>query len=187
MSDTSRKWIGRGIQAALVVLAIAFVIHWVRSRIRSGVNDLHVSALTSPPDSLGPGDLRIYNADSSVDLILIGDRIAAGLSPRTVAEVRSSMDSSAKSDTGLGGSIAQLVQKTVAGAIATHAEFPLADLRDIRYENGKMVFDWKTGSHHALFESTNVNGRKAADTFRKEDAERFIAAVRARQKALGLN
>ena len=55
-------------------------------------------------DALAPGDMRIYNVDSSVDLILQGDRILAGLSPKTVAKVKDELARSASEDTsGLGG------------------------------------------------------------------------------------
>lgn len=182
MSDMSRKVIGRLAQVALVLVACWLAIHWVKSRFHSGARDMHVTALATIPDSLGPGDLRIYNEDSTVDLLLIGDKIAAGLSPKTVAQVRTEMDSDAKSDTGLGGSIASLVKKSVAGAIGTHAEFPISDLRDVRYDNGRLVFEWKNGGHHNMFDATRVNGKKASDTFRQEDAQRFIDAVHARQQ-----
>ncbi len=186
MSDTSRKWAGRAIQVVLLFAALAFVGNWFRSRFASARHDTHVAALQAAPDSLGPGDLMILNADSTVDLTLAGDRIWAGLSPKMVAKVRADLDTTQHADTGLGGSIAKLVKRSVAGAIGTHAVYRLADLRDVRYENGRLIFDWKSGGHDTMFKNTNVNGDRADDSFRKEDAERFIAAVHARQKQLGL-
>ena len=186
MSDTSRKWIGRAIQVALVVLAIAFVAQWLRSHTRRGREDTHISGLATPPDSMGPGDVRIYNADSTLDLLLIGNKLWAGLSPNVVAKIRTKLDSSSGRDSGLAEGFAAMIKQKVAGAIATHAEFALADLNDVRYEGGRIVFDWKTGSQHAMFDNANVNGKRASDTFRQADAERFIAAVHARQKELGL-
>ncbi|HEU4988757.1 MAG: hypothetical protein KGL93_04825 [Gemmatimonadota bacterium] len=187
MSDTStsRKWAGRGIQLLLVVVALAYVGNWVRGRFSRGVREMHVSSVAMPPDSLGPGDIRIYNADSTVDLLLVGDRIYAGLSPQMVAKVRRDMDTSAHADTGLGGSIAHLVKSKVAGAIGTHVVYKVADIRDVRLDNGTIVLDWKKGGHQTMFETTNVNGRRADNTFRPEDAQRFIDAVRARQQQLG--
>ncbi len=185
MSDTSRKWAGRAIQVVLLFAALAFIGHWVRSRFMSVRHQTHVVALQPVPDSLGPGDVRILNADSSVDLILAGDRIWAGLSPQMVAKVRHDMDTTQHADSGLGSSIATLVKKQVAGAIGTHAVYRVADLRDVRYESGRLIFVWKSGGHDSMFQNTDVNGRRADDSFRQEDAERFIAAVHARQKQLG--
>ncbi|HVB31024.1 MAG TPA: hypothetical protein VNE60_05800 [Gemmatimonadaceae bacterium] len=184
MNNESRKWVARGVQIALVVLALAFVGNWLRARLMVH-NDLHLAAVVPPPDSLGPGDLRIFNSDSTVDVILTGDRILAGLSPKMVAKVRTQLDSGNKTDTGLGGSIATMVKKTVAGAINTHAAFSLAAVKDVRFDNGRMVVDWVDGSQHDLFGHTNVNGRQEQNSFRAEDVQRFSAAVSARKKALG--
>lgn len=136
-------------------------------------------------DSLGPGDMRIYNADSSVDLVLVGDRITAGLSERVLADVRRSTDSSASTDSGLGGAIATLVKKTVATALSTRVAFPLADLNDVRYDGRRLVFDWKRGRSNDLFSASRVNGRRTDDSFRAPDAERFVEAVRERKRELG--
>ena len=77
-------------------------------------------------DTLAPGDMRIYNTDSTVDLVLKGNEILAGLSPKTIAKIQNELDTSAAGDTsGLGASISQIV-KSVAGAIGTHAAFPLS-------------------------------------------------------------
>jgi hypothetical protein len=146
---------------------------------------MHVETNVPTSDSLRPGDVQIFNADSTVDVILSGDHILAGLSPKTVNRVRRELDTTAVKDSGLGGSIASLVKKTVAGAIGTHMVYRLADIRDVRYDNGRLVFEWRDGGDHQLFGDTKVNGQREGNTFRAEDAERFIEAVRARKKALG--
>src|SRR6185503_16101154 len=111
----------------------------------------------------------------------VGDKIFAGLSPKTVAKVKSELDTSASHDTsGIGASISQIVKKSVAGAIGTHAAFPLSDIRDIRYEGDQIVFDWKDGGKRQIFGGTKVNGGRVSNTFRREDAEKFVGAVRAR-------
>ncbi|MGH7618827.1 MAG: hypothetical protein ACREPM_16530 [Gemmatimonadaceae bacterium] len=179
----SRRFVAGLFRLALVVLAIIFITGYFKRR---GPSIPRVTVQKQAPpatDSLGPGDLRIYNTDSTVDLVLQGDKILGGLSPKTVAKVKSELDNSASGDTsGLGGSIAKIVKQSVAGAIGTHAVFPLSEIDDIRYQNDQIVIDWKNGGKHDLFGSTNVNGNKTSKTFRKEDAERFIAAVRARKK-----
>ena len=70
------------------------------------------------------------------------------------------------------------------GAITIPAQhvsaFPLSDIRDIRYEGDQIVFDWKDGGKHQIFGGTKVNGGRVSNSFRREDAERFVEAVRAR-------
>ena len=180
MSSSSKRLIAALIRTGLVVLAIVLISGYF-ARHMSSRRHVRVQTEVPPPDSLGPGDLRIYNADSAVDLILVGDKILAGLSPKTVAEIKSKLETSASHDTnGLGGSISQIVKKSVAGAVGTHAVFPLSDIRDIRYERGQIVFEWKDGGTHELFGSTKVNNERVSNSFRPEDAQRFIDAARAR-------
>ena len=179
--SSSRRFIAGLFRVGLVILAIFFVSGYIMRRMPSK-HHVRVQTEVPPADSLGPGDIRIFDADSAVDLTLMGDKILAGLSPKTVAQVKSEIDKSADADTsGLGGSISQIVKRSVAGAIGTHAVFPLSDIRDIRYENSQIVFDWVDGGKHELFGSTRVNGNKGSKSFNREDAMRFIQAVRARK------
>lgn len=181
---TSRRLVAALVRFGLVVLAIIVVVAWV-SRHMPHRRHMQVQVQSDAPPAtvLGPGDLRIYNADSSVDLTLMGDKILAGLSEKTVARVKSGLDSAARRDSsgGLGASIGEIVRSSVAGAIGTHAVFPLSDIRDIHDDNGRIVIDWTNGGHHELFESTKVNGDKASKSFNPDDIGRFVAAVRARK------
>lgn len=184
MGPSSRRFVAGLIRIGLVILAIVIAGAYIGHR---GPKRSHMQVRIDeppPPAALAPGDLRIYNADSAVDLVLQGNRILAGLSPKTVAKVRADLEKSASEDTsGLGSSIASVVKKSVAGAIGTHGAFPISAIRDIRYEGGdvgNIVIDWKDGGAHELFGNTNVNGTKVGNSFRREDAERFVAAVKAR-------
>ena len=186
MDASSRRWVARLIRFGLVILAIAVVASWFTRRApTSKKHRVSVQTDVPAPDSLHAGDVRIFNADSSVDVILSGDRILAGLSPKTVGKIRSELDTAASTDSGLGGSIASLVKKTVAGAIGTHAVYRVSDIREVRYDNGRLVFEWMDGTDHNLFGDTKVNGKRQGNTFRAEDAERFIEAFRERKKSLG--
>ena len=182
MSPSSRRLIAALARTGLVLLALVLISGYVMRHI-SGRTHMHVQTEAPAPDALGPGDVRIYNADSSVDLILAGDKILAGLSPKTVAEIKAKLETSASGDTSrLGGSIAQIVKKSVAGAIGTHAVYPLAEIRDIRYEGDRIVVDWKNGGKRELFGNSKVNEHQVSDSFRPEDAKRFIDAVHARMR-----
>jgi hypothetical protein len=181
MSPRSRRFVAGLFRVGLVVLAFAFVARHFSHR-GPRIGRMRVQSAAPSSDSLGPGDLRIFNSDSAVDLTLQGDKILAGLSPKMVAKIRAELDTSGAGDTGgLGGNIAKIVKTTVASTIGTHAAFPLADIRDVRYENGALIFDWKDGGTHELFGSVKVNQGKVSNSFRAEDAARFIAAVRARK------
>jgi hypothetical protein len=157
---------------------------YFKNRFFASHGTVHVQREAPPAnEALGPGDLRIYSADSSVDLVLSGNNILAGLSPKTVEKVKSEMERSTDRDTsGFAGSISKMVKSSVAGAIGTHAVYPLSEIREIRYEDGQIVFDAKDGKQHDLFGNTKVNGNKVSNSFRPDDAQRFVEAVRARME-----
>lgn len=185
MGPSSRRFVAGLIRIGLVVLAIVIAGAYVGHHMPRH-SHMRVETETPPPaaEALAPGDVRIYNADSSVDLILQGNRILAGLSPKMVDKIKGEIESKTSSDTsGLGGSIAQIVKRSVAGAIGTHGAFPIDAIRDIHYEGGdfgEIVIDWKDGGTHQLFGNTSVDGSKVGKSFRRDDAEPFVAAVKAR-------
>src|SRR5262245_64994820 len=92
MANPSRRLVAGLIRFALAVLAIVLVTGYVRRRLPKH-RDLHVA--TAPaPDSLGPGDLRIYNTDSTIELVLKGDKVLAGLSLKMVEQIKAKTDTS---------------------------------------------------------------------------------------------
>src|SRR5258708_7246251 len=97
---TSRRFIGGLVRLGLVVLAGGICLAFVWRRIPGRSHNITVVGSSVAADTLAAGDLRIYSADSAVDLILKGDHILAGLSPKTVAQVKAEMDTSAAKDTG---------------------------------------------------------------------------------------
>ena len=177
----SRRVIGSLVSFGLVIFACALAIVWIKHRLRAPSSS-HVRVETQmPPDSLGPGDLRLYNADSSVDVVLMGDKILAGLSAKTVAKIKGSLNDSHSDSSGFGGMISSIVKSSVAGAIGTHAVFPLSEIKDIQYDDGRIRVTWTDGGNHDLFGNTKVDKQKVSNTFNEADAKRFVAAVRERK------
>jgi hypothetical protein len=129
--------------------------------------------------TLGPGDVKITNADSSVDMAVVGQQIVVRLSDKTMAKVREGTDT-AKADSGFGGSIEKMVKRTVASALGQQYTYPLTDVRDARYENGRIVLD-VNGREPRMLANTQVGGKKVMESFRPDDAQRFVAAVNAKK------
>lgn len=189
-SSASRRFIAGIVRFGLVVLAIVFVVGYVKHRAspaRYSRTLRHVSVQSQSPtaEALGPGDVRIYNADSSVDVVLQGDRLMTGLSPKTVAKVKDEMNKDVDRDSSgaFGVNIGQIVKQSVAGAIGTHVVYQVSDIRDIRYDDGRLRVAWMDGRRDDLFGSTRVNGEKTSNTFSPEEAQRLIDAFHARKAA----
>jgi hypothetical protein len=73
------------------------------------------------------------------------------------------------------------IQRTTADLVAkgTALEFavPVHEIKDVRYEDGEIRFDY-TARRKLQFSSFNKDGRSPLNDFRPEDAERFVEAVR---------
>ncbi|HEY9225103.1 MAG TPA: hypothetical protein VIP11_00565 [Gemmatimonadaceae bacterium] len=130
---------------------------------------------------LGPGDLVVLNADSSIELGVIGDSIITGFGPRVLAEIEKSTDTSTVTGGGLGAGIEKFVKNTVASALNKEIKYAVADVQSVRYQDGKLEFFWKDGSRMRLFENTHKDNTPVSETFRPDDANRFVAAFDAKK------
>jgi len=181
-STPSRRWVGRLARIGLILVAVVFIASWFGRKATRKMSNVRVQRAEVTDAALGPGDLRIYNSDSSVDVVLNGARLLAGLSPQTAAKVRQDLARDANKDTsGLGGLISQTVKQTVASAISTHIVYPLSDISEMRFEDGQLIIVRRDGDETRLFGDAKVNGREQGKSFREDDAQRLIAAVRARK------
>jgi|ERR1043166_615677 hypothetical protein len=173
---------------AIALVALAFVRHRNRRsderQVEARVEAAVARASVVSPDTTRPlaaGDIRIQNVDSSVQISLIGNNVYAGFSPKTLAKIRRETDTGAVNGTGFGASIEKMVKSTVQSALAKQVQYPVADIQDVRYEDGKLAFYWKNGKRLRLLENSDVNGKKVLESFPKTDADRFVAAFHARK------
>ena len=190
MDLQTRKRVGVLIRMGLIVATFVFVGAWFVRRIPKPPEHVSVQREPPSPTSLGPGDVQIVSTDGSIDLILKGDKIMGGLSPATVAKVRAEIDKEAgKDSTGFGAMIAGIVKSSVASAIGTHVTYPVGEVTELRFDDGKLIVKTKTsGEKENSFGNINVDDKKNKEParFSKADAERFVAAFEARKKELGL-
>jgi hypothetical protein len=171
---------------ALVASAIGVACKDAEVRTSSDRRD-HSNATFSTRDSartLGPGDVRVFNADSSIELAVLRDSIVTGFGPKVLAEIQKGTDTSNVKGNGLGASIEKFVKSTVASAMNHEMKYAVADVRSVRYAGGKMEFFWKDGSRMKLFENTKQDNTPVSETFSERDAKQFIAAFDAKKAAL---
>lgn len=182
----------RLVQLVLVGITVGIAVAFVGTRRVSIDSDaearreVRVSTDVPTATELGPGDMQLFNEDSTVDLILRGPHILAGLSPQTVERIRAEIRSSGPDDsTGLAGMIASTVKEQVADKIGTHVRYNVADIKDIRLEGERLVIEWKSGKQQNMFESVKIDRQRgSANRFRRDDALRFIELVKARQRQI---
>lgn len=182
MELRQRRVVSRFVRFGLVALAVVLAAGWFMKKRSPGV-DVQVESAAPAVETLAPGDVRIFNEDSTVDVIVAGDRISAGLSPHKIAEVRAQLARSAAKDTaGIGGAIASMVKSQVSDRIGMRMVYPIAEIRDVRYaDDGRIMLVSRDGREEALLGSIKVDNEQS-NRFRRADAERLIQAVKARQR-----
>jgi len=186
-----RRLTYRLVQLVLVMASVGIVVAFVASK-RSERTDRgpDVRIRTDAPvvALLAAGDAQLFNVDTTVELVLRGDKMLAGLSPKVVEKVRSEIrNAGPKDQSGIGAAIANAVKDQVADKIDIHVEYDIRDIEDMRYEDGQIVVEWKSGKEQELFGSVqrNSSGRRGdANKFHRDEAERFIELVKARQKQI---
>jgi hypothetical protein len=134
--------------------------------------------------ALGAGDVRIMNADSSIELAVIRDSIVTGFGPKVMAQIEKGTDTSQVKGDGFGASIEKMVKSTVASALNHEMRYSVADVERVQYTGGKIEMYWKDGSRMKLFENTKQNNKPVSETFSEADAKLFIAAFDAKKAAL---
>lgn len=186
MDLKNRKRVIFWVRLGLIFGTIVFVTSWLAGRVSNKLSSVQVQREAPAATALGPGDVSILTADGSMDVILSGDKILVGLSPATVAKVRDELAKETGKETGLGAVIAGAVKSGVASAIGTHVSYPLSNVKEIVYDGRQLKLITKDGDTHGLSGDSKDGNRKKPQEFEPADAERFIAAVNARKKELGI-
>lgn len=181
MELRERRAASRVIRFSLVALGIVIAAGWLLRKVPKP-DHIRVEGAAPTMETLAAGDVQVFNEDSTVDVILAGDRLSAGLSPQKLAAVRADLARSNEQDTaGIGGTIAATVKRAVAENLSIRAVYPLAEIRDLRYDDGRLRVEWRNGRETTLLgDNIKIDGDTDYNRFRAEDAERLIAAVRAR-------
>ena len=135
-----------------------------------------VSGASRPADSL-----TITNRDGSVNLGLAGGQVWMALSDSLRGHLRQRLAAdtgAAEGAGGIGGMIERTVKQNVQALLDQRIARPLGEIRDARYENGRIVFEY-SGSSVMKFENIKVNDdQPALASFREADARRFVTEVR---------
>ena len=184
MEIRDRKRVILFVRLGLILATIVFIFSWIGGRVSNKVRNLNVQQ-APVASALGQGDVQILTTDGNFDVTLSGDKILAGLSDKMVSKVRAEMAKSDGKDSGLGAVIATAVKSSVASAIGTHIAYPLSNLKELRFEDGKLTVVTNDGDTHGLSGDSKDGNTKEKAVFAKADADRLIEAVNARKKELG--
>ncbi len=127
---------------------------------------------TSGAASRPAGDsVGIINRTGAVLLSVARDSVSMGFSPATIAKVRRETDTTG-SGSGFGAMIERTVKSGVQTMLSTRIMVPLADIENVRYEDGTIKFDYRTRAarHEARgYQDRQRTGAAVVPRGRRED------------------
>jgi hypothetical protein len=130
-------------------------------------------------DHHDPADARcaITTEDGKVTLLLTDRVVALQLSERTLRKVRRELrEKENEQDHWLGAAIVSAVVGTVGNLLDGSFECRVRDLRDVRYEDGRLEFIGRDGRR--VFDDTDIDDCDLAEAFPERDAMRFVQEFR---------
>lgn len=140
------------------------------------------AAQTSAEEPLGPGDVRVTSTDGAVVLALVGDSVRFQLSDSLRNKVKQQIDSAADTS-GIAAMVTRSVSGIVSSAMGFVVRIPVQDIQDIRYEDGRIQFESKSGNSKFQMNGRG-NGGDDHGKFSEADGRRFVDAVKRRQAEL---
>ena len=140
-----------------------------------GPIDIDVDGLAISSDLDGTPAESITTTGGEVEMGLTDRVLYSRLSPETQAEIAADMEAESKDQEGLGGRIARAVTGAVAEGLGTAVQVPLADVRDVRFEGGRLVIEMADGEP-SPFENSSTDDKPLLEQFSARDAERLAAA-----------
>ncbi|GAB1343411.1 hypothetical protein [Gemmatimonas sp.] len=139
-------------------------------RVTTGAND---------STALADADVQITSTDGSITLAVLHDSVVMQLSDSLRQSVKDQVDSSTSSaGDGMGAALAKVVGSAVSAAVTSAmgiaVKAPASQVKDLRYENGRLFF--KVEGSNVKFNTKGSNNSNGAP-FTEADAKRFIEAV----------
>jgi hypothetical protein len=110
--------------------------------------------------------------------LLLSDRVVAfQLSDRTVNKVRRELrDKKEEQDNWFAAAIVTAVAGTVSEFIDSSVECRIRDLKDVRFQDGRLVFISRDGRQ--IFDDVDVDDSDVCSSFSDSDARRFVREFR---------
>ncbi len=115
----------------------------------------------------------------AVKLGLTSDRVYFTVSDAVREHVDEEIASGMKdNDSRIARSISGAVRRGVQSAMSIDIDYPLADIRDVDYRDGELVFDFVNEGDERGLENIDIDNEPITRSFTAEDAQAFVAAFR---------
>lgn len=130
--------------------------------------------------TLAEGDeFAALSRNGAVKLGLTAQRVYFELSDAVRQHVDSAIATELESsDSRFMRSIGSAVRRGVAGALEFDIDFRVAEIDDVEYRDGELVFDFVDQEDERALENLDIDGEPITRAFSEEDARAFVAAFR---------
>ena len=143
----------------------------------AGPLDLEMDGLSISSELDGDLAESATTQDGAMEVGITSRVVYSRLSKESQERVAQEMRQSAEEQEGWGGRLARRITDVVAEGIGTAVQVPLADVRDVRAEGGRLVIEMADGEP-SPFERAETDGRSVLDGVSGPDAERLAEAFR---------
>lgn len=122
--------------------------------------------------------IAITTTDQVASFVLTPRVVALQLTDRGLRDVRREIDRDIADEKGfVARLIANTVRNTVTSFLDRSIEYPVSELRDVQYRDGRLVFVTEDGER--IFQDVEINDTDVAAGFRPADARAFVREFRA--------
>lgn len=130
--------------------------------------------------TLREGDLYAANTENgAIRLGLTRERVYFELSEQVREHVDSEIESGiGEAENRIARSIGAAVRRGIAGAMEVAIDYRVAEIRDVDYRDGELIFDFVNPDDGRTLSSTDVDDEPITRAFAEEDARAFVAAFR---------
>jgi hypothetical protein len=123
--------------------------------------------------NLSDARYAITTEDGKVTLVLTDDDVAIQLSDRTLNRVRRELKDKEEDEDNFLASVIKTVVIGTVGEIIDHSfACPVRKLRDVTYQDGRLVLIDKNGSH--VFADADLDDSDVMSSFSEKDARNFV-------------
>jgi hypothetical protein len=129
-------------------------------------------------DEMGPDRFAVESREGEIKMALTDRYVYFALSEAAVTEARSDMEEELKGKEGLGGLIGGVVSSAVGRALESRIRYPIEQVRDIRWEDGTMVFELEGGRRRLDEKTLRVDDRPVTEAFDQAAVEAFATEFR---------
>ena len=128
-------------------------------------------------EELGEIRFAVPSSSGAARMALTDDYVFFALSDSLLAVARAEMEGDSTSSDGIGGTIAGAVRGGVTRALSFRARYAVSEIRDIRWEDDRMVFDF-VDPDRTLGSNFRIDGAPMEEVFDQAAVEAFAAEFR---------